>query len=133
MNEEASSQGVLPLSLIWSRRREIRNWWWVLPLAALLRPSRIAGWGRPKFLGRIPIRVNLRSGLKISCRVNEYFQIIEVFLFRDYEHPAIPYATALTVLDVGANIGVATSWFSEVCPRPRSSLLNLVSTRRLAF
>jgi FkbM family methyltransferase len=49
--------------------------------------------------------------------VNEYFQIIEVFLFRDYEHPAIPYATALTVLDVGANIGVATSWFSEVCPK----------------
>jgi FkbM family methyltransferase len=65
------------------------------------------------------MRVHLRSGLRISCRVNEFFQIIEVFLFRDYEHPDIPYVNSQKVLDIGANIGVATLWFSQVCPEAR--------------
>jgi len=104
---------------IWKGRREIRNWWWVFPIAALIHAQMVAGWDRPRCFGKAPLRVTLRSGHRISCRANEIFQIVEVFIASDYEDPEISYPEARTVLDVGANIGVATIWFSEHCPLAR--------------
>ncbi len=107
------------LTGIWGDRREIRNWWWVLPVAALVHAQMAAGTKHPKFLGKIPIHLKLRGGLQVACRANEIFQIIEVFILGDYENPNVPYQDVATVLDVGANIGVSTIWFSRKCPRAR--------------
>jgi FkbM family methyltransferase len=104
---------------IWNGRRAIRNWWWAFPIAALLHTKIVMGWDRPRSIGNIPIRLTLRSGHRISCRANEIFQIVEVFITGDYENPEIPFSEARTILDVGANIGVATIWFSEHCPLAR--------------
>ena len=104
---------------IWKGRHDIRNWWWVLPIAVLVHAKIVVGWERPQSLGKVPIRIRLRSGCRISCRANEIFQIVEVFISSNYENPEISYLEAHTVLDVGANIGVATIWFSERCPLAR--------------
>ena len=104
---------------IWNGRREIRNWWWVFPIAVLVHAKMVIGWDRPRSLGKVPIRLTLRSGHRISCRANEIFQIVEVFISGDYENSEISFPEVRTVLDVGANIGVATIWFSERCPLAR--------------
>jgi len=104
---------------IWKGRREIRNWWWVFPIAPLVHAKIVAGWERPRSLGKVPIRIRLRSGRRISCRANEMFQIVEAFISGDYENAEISYPEARAVLDVGANIGVATIWFSERYPLAR--------------
>ncbi len=104
---------------IWKGRREIRNWWFVFPIAALVHAQMVRGRDWPKGFGNIPVRLTLRSGHRISCRANEVFQIVEVFISGDYENPEIPYSRARTILDVGANIGVSTIWFSEHCPFAR--------------
>jgi FkbM family methyltransferase len=104
---------------LWTGRRELRNWWWVLPLAALIHIQTIAAWDRPKWLGAIPVRVRLRSGDRISCRADEILQIIETYISGDYDIPAIKFREVRTILDVGANIGVSTIWFSQRCPMAR--------------
>lgn len=111
---------VIPeLARIWSHRGEIRDWWWVLPLAMLSQPSRLLPWRRPTMIGRFPLTIRLRAGYTVKCRVNEFFQIVELFLLQDYAYPAINYESARTVLDIGANIGVATMWFARFCPQAR--------------
>ena len=104
---------------LWNGRHQIRNWWWVFPIAALVHAQLVAGWSRPRSFGKLPVRVTLRSGHRISCRANEVFQIAEVFISGDYENPDISYPEARTVLDIGANIGVSTIWLSEHCPLAR--------------
>jgi FkbM family methyltransferase len=91
----------------------------VFPIAALLHAKMATGWDRPRILGKVPIRLTLRSGHRISCRANEIFQIVEVFITGEYENREISFPEARTVLDVGANIGVTTIWFSEHCPLAR--------------
>lgn len=106
-------------SELWKGRREIRNWWWVFPIAALVHIRLVVGWSRPRSLGKVPVRLTLRSGNRVWCRADEIFQIVEVFISGDYNNPEISYREAHTVLDVGANIGVSTIWFSEQCPMAR--------------
>ncbi len=111
--------GMPRFSGIWNGRREIRNWWWVLPVAALVHAQFRTGVDQSNIIGNLPIRLKLRSGQQIFCRANEIFQIVEVFISGDYENPDISYGEAHTVLDVGANIGVSTIWFSQHCPMAR--------------
>jgi FkbM family methyltransferase len=76
------------------------------------------------FLSTTPIarrilRLKLRNGLRIQCRVNEFIAFVETFVLEDYEVPGLDWQSVRTIVDVGANIGVATIWFAQRAPHAK--------------
>jgi FkbM family methyltransferase len=51
--------------------------------------------------------------------VNEFIAFLEVFVLRDYDIPGFDWHSARTIVDVGANIGIATVWFAERAQQAR--------------
>lgn len=93
-------------------RRELRGWWWILPLAWLGAPSRLSASGIGGLRGK-ELLLSLRCGARVLCRLDEVFTIVEVFGLRQYEAAALPSRESQSVIvDVGANIGVATVWLA---------------------
>jgi FkbM family methyltransferase len=51
--------------------------------------------------------------------VNEFIGFVEIFVLRDYDVPGFDWHSARMIVDVGANIGIATVWFAERAPQAR--------------
>lgn len=100
------------LRLVAGTRREIRGWWWILPLAWIGAPSRLSASGIGGVRGR-ELSLSLRCGARILCRLDEVFTVIEVFALHQYGAAALRSTDRTPVIvDVGANIGVATVWLA---------------------
>lgn len=97
-------------------RGEVRGWWWILPLAWFVAPSRLGLPGVERLRSRVLV-VTLRSGWSIRCRIDEVFTIVEVFGLREYgDAHFTPSSSRAVIVDVGANIGVATVWLARRFP-----------------
>lgn len=93
-------------------RHALRGWWWVLPLAWVAAPSRLSSSGISRLRGR-QILLSLRCGARVFCRLDEVFTVVEVFGLGEYEGAALQSGSrAPVIVDVGANIGVATVWLA---------------------
>ena len=68
------------------------------------------------WLARIVITLQLPGGWVIRCRVNEFIAFVEVFVLRDYEVQGLDWRSLRSVVDVGANVGMATVWFARRAP-----------------
>ena len=118
-NEE--QPGRATRGLVAGVRATLRNWWIVGPMTAVVEPSRVpprAGWSRDG-LGRLPLTLRLRNGWQARCRINEFSPFVEVFVRREYAAPGVDMASLRTVVDVGANAGLATLWFAMEAPHAR--------------
>jgi len=115
------SESPSSLSLMRGLRRVARNWYWIGPLCWMILPSRFPprrGLIHTR-LGRRPVTVRLRSGRKLQFPPSEFWPLIEVYVLREYQRRGIDWKSAKTVVDVGANVGMATLWVSEMAPQAR--------------
>jgi FkbM family methyltransferase len=110
----------IPLSrLMVGAQANIKGWWWLLPLSALVAPSRLPPRHGIPALARREITVRLTTGDTVRCQVVEAYGLIEVFAERVYGAPELKVGAASRVLDVGANIGFASIWFARQSPAAR--------------
>jgi FkbM family methyltransferase len=117
------ARGLRPLVRNW-RRVSVVAW-----LALHGRPRRLF---HTRLAGEMPLVVRLRDGVALRCRVNEFYAFLEIYVDREYDFDGWPWRAARVVVDVGANVGVATLWFAaraplakilSVEPSPRAVLL----------
>lgn len=117
-------EGPVDLSLaqlVRGLRQELANWWLVGAVIGVVEPTRIPP---RRGLRRNAIRqrrltLRLRSGLVATCRINEAYNVVEIFVRREYHVPGLDWTTVRTVCDVGANVGIATLWFASQAPHAR--------------
>ena len=97
-------------------RRQLRNWYIVGPLTwtVMLSPARRLLEGSA--LARWPLKLRFREGRTLRCRINDMQAFVEVFLLGDYEVEGMRWADVRTIVDVGANVGMASIWFADRCP-----------------
>lgn len=103
-------------------RRELVNWPAVTLLGSVLSPNRYFPLSERLCTTRLARRVTvlkLRSGGSLLCRYNEFPPFFEVFALGQYDVPEVDWARVRTVVDVGANIGMATVWFAKRAPQAR--------------
>ena len=105
-----------PLAMMGAARRAVRNWISVVVPAWIVVPSRCPPKRGISRLANRQVLVQLRSGLQLECRLNEVFNVLEVFAFGAYDLPSVDRYSVRTVIDIGANIGAATLWFSQKFP-----------------
>ncbi|MBV8194351.1 MAG: FkbM family methyltransferase [Candidatus Dormibacteraeota bacterium] len=107
--------------LITRTRAALRNWYWLAPLAWLALPSRLPPHSGllDTSLGRTSVRLQLRNGTTLVCRLNEIEGFFSAFVARDYAPPGVHLREARTVVDVGANVGAAALWFATEAPNAR--------------
>lgn len=112
----------LPVAeLIGGMRAELRNWYAVCPPAWVVHPSRFP----PRRgcldsrVAQLKVRLRLRNGMTLRCRLNEFEGFLSAFVIRDYDSPAIDWASARTIIDVGANVGASVLWFAMHAPQAR--------------
>src|SRR5258706_8625512 len=98
-------------------RREVSNWATVAPLTWAVVPSRCPPRRGIPALAERPLDVVLRDGVRVRCRINEVFNVLEVFCFGAYDSPRTDWSQVTSILDVGANIGAASLWFARRAPR----------------
>jgi FkbM family methyltransferase len=67
-------------------------------------------------IARALITVQLRNGLRLRARIVELQAFLEIFFDGAYEQDAIPWDEVHSIVDVGANAGVATIWFAGRAP-----------------
>jgi FkbM family methyltransferase len=100
-------------------RRAFRRWYLICPAAAIVAPSMIPPRrGLPRLAGH-SLTVRLRSGPRITCRLNEVFNVFETFGMECYDIEGVPWAALDTIVDVGANIGSTAVWFAQRSPVAR--------------
>jgi FkbM family methyltransferase len=58
----------------------------------------------------------MRTGGHLRCRIAEFFSIVEIYGQGIYASPLLNYRYAKTIVDIGANVGVATIWLSQMAP-----------------
>lgn len=110
------------LDLLKGARNELRNWATTLPLVYLVVPSRILPTWNPLVrspLGRLRLVLRLRNGLQIACRANEAAPFLDIFVEHCYEPPSVTWSQVSTIVDVGANVGIASLWFASRAPKAR--------------
>jgi FkbM family methyltransferase len=96
-------------------REEFANWYVLGPLTWLALPSRLPPRAGIDSLARRRVVVRIRGGERATCRLDEFFSFVEVFVLREYDHPSIDWKRVRTIVDVGANVGAATIWFARRC------------------
>lgn len=94
-------------------RHVIKGWWWVLPFAWFVGPSRCWPKNGVRFLKRRQVQVRLHSGSRFLCYYEEVFTIMEVIALGEYGSIQGPINT---IVDIGANIGVSTIWLAQQYP-----------------
>lgn len=113
-----SNGNVTFVQLMKGLRATLSNWWLIGPLTAVFEPSRIPprkGLSRAR-IGRQPLTLRLRNGWRVRCRVNEFSPFVEIFVRREYMVPGIDLRSVRSIVDVGANIGLASIWFAMEAP-----------------
>jgi len=104
-------------------RREVRNWWWLLPLSwlVLYSPlhSRRATRRLARRIARQHITARMHCGLAIRCRINEFVGVAETFVGLQYDVPGVAWSSLRAVVDIGANIGASALWFAIKAPQAR--------------
>jgi FkbM family methyltransferase len=101
------------LGLVKDLRAQIRNWYIAGPLSWLIMRCPPRRFLSKTFLARRMITLRLRTGSRVQCRVNEFIAFVDVFVLRDYDVPHLDWKSLKTIVDVGANIGMATLWFAQ--------------------
>jgi len=94
--------------------------WWLLPLTAVVVPSRIPptrGLGR---LSKRKVSVRLRhlEGV-IDSTLDEVWGCVELWVHACYDAPYIEWERLRTVLDIGANNGASAVWIALRASRAR--------------
>lgn len=92
--------------------KELRNFWWLLPLAAIALPSRVFPRRGLTGLGRLRIKIRLRSGMVASINLNEFWPWFEVFAMNVYDDPRINWSNITSLVDIGGNTGASALWFA---------------------
>ncbi len=108
--------------LLTGTRRELRNWAITAPLGCLVAPSRFLPPWNPLARSRLADRLltlRLRNGMEIQCKASEFPPFLEAFVLRTYDIPGFDWTGARTVIDVGANVGIATLWLALQNPQMR--------------
>ena len=70
-------------------------------------------------MGRHKLVLRLRDGLEVECQASEFPPFLEIFVaeaYRIVEESGLRWADISTIVDIGANIGMATVWFSRQSP-----------------
>ena len=100
---------------------QLRNWPTVGLLVAVTHASPLPPRGGMLFhpLRAMPITLRSRSGLRIGCRLDEASPFVEIFVRSEYEIPGFDWSAVRTVVDVGANVGMATMWIAQRAPQAR--------------
>ena len=93
--------------------RVIKGWWWVLPLAWFVGPSRYWPKNGIRRLRDYQILVTLNTGAQFVCLLSEVYTIIEVYCRKEYE---TCLEKADHIVDIGSNIGVSVVWFGHKYP-----------------
>lgn len=102
-----------PIALLKGLRSQIYNWWFAGPIAWLVMRCPPQRFLSTTPLARQQLTLRLKSGSTIRCRINEFIAFVEIFVLKDYDLPGYDWQLVRTIVDVGANIGIATVWFSE--------------------
>lgn len=94
-----------------------RMWFW-LPIVAILEPGRVPprrGILRNWCNSRV-IEIRRREGGSFRCCIAEFFVIVEIYGLAIYEYEELNYRQAKCIVDIGANVGVATVWLGQMAP-----------------
>jgi FkbM family methyltransferase len=99
----------------------LRNWPTVGLLVAVTHASPLPPRRGMLFhpLRAMPITLRSRGGLRIGCRLDEASPFVEIFVRDEYEVPGLDWGAVRTVVDVGANVGMATMWMAQRAPLAR--------------
>jgi FkbM family methyltransferase len=108
-----------PRQLALGLRRELRNWYSAGIAGVVVEPNRYWKGLRDSRLAQRELTLRLRSGEQLHIRANEFFIFVEVFVGRLYAHPKIDLRACKAIVDVGANVGLASVWFARECPGGR--------------
>ena len=99
-------------------KKEFRGLWFWLPIIAILEPGRVPprrgilrNWSNSHV-----IEIRRRVGGSLRCCSAEFFVIVEIYGLSIYECEEFDYRNAKCIVDIGANIGVATVWLSQMAP-----------------
>jgi len=100
---------------------QLRNWPTVGLLVAVTHASPLPPRRGMLFhpLRAMPITLRSRDGLRIGCRLDEASPFVEIFVRSEYEIPGFDWSAVRTVVDVGANVGMATMWIARRAPLAR--------------
>jgi FkbM family methyltransferase len=100
-------------------RREQRNWYTAGVAGVLVSQNRHWKGLLHTSYAKRDLTLRLRSGEKLQIRADEFFIFVEVFVTRDYSHPHVDLRSCTSIVDVGANVGMASIWFARECPNAR--------------
>ena len=121
MPENEARENASLRKVVASTRLEVRNWFSVWFLGCLVSSNRflINNPLTDSWLGRRPLTIRLRSGIRLRCLANEIGPFFEVFCLGEYEFPGLDWSRVATIVDVGANVGIATIWMAGNAPSAR--------------
>jgi FkbM family methyltransferase len=100
-------------------RSELENWPTAAVLGCLVSPSRYLPPWNPLAhspLARHKLHLRVRGGYEIECRADEFAPFLEIFVTGAYERAGVCWSDVRTIVDVGANVGMATLWFARRAP-----------------
>jgi FkbM family methyltransferase len=100
-------------------RRELRNWYTAGVAGVLVTPNRHWKGLLHTSYAKRDLTLRLRSGEKLQIRADEFYTFVEVFVARCYSHPHVDLRSCTSIVDVGANVGMASIWFAGECPNAR--------------
>lgn len=107
-------------NLLTALRAQVANWYVVGPLAWLILRCPPQPFLAKTKLSALKMVIRLRDGRSMVCQVSEFPAFAEVFLAGEYEVPGlVDWDSLHTIVDVGANVGMAALWFASRSPKAR--------------
>jgi FkbM family methyltransferase len=99
--------------------QELSNWYGSALLGLAVQTNRYWPGIRIPRVANVPINLRLRDGSNIRMKANEFGVFIEVFVFQVYRLPYLDGTRCRRVVDIGANVGVASIWLARRYPEAR--------------
>jgi FkbM family methyltransferase len=99
--------------------RELRNWYTAGVTGVLVEPNRHWKGLLHTSYAKRDLTLRLRSGEKLQIRADDFEIFVEIFVARDYSHPHVDLRSCTSIVDIGANVGMASIWFARECPNAR--------------